>query len=231
MAVIMKFVFVAQHCYAIITPETPVDVAGAFTEGLNTCSGVMLKASARGCYFFCHADACTLLDDPVDGIPAWINLIQKRYAEIYTEVVLQYDRPPGERDSFDETIPAIIEARRLLPQNSNLHFNVTREVNRTTGVILYREDGRVVFDSQPRYAIEGPNAPDVYLHTVEESEFAYRRGDLDAVLEKHGITRYPPVCVYDSRTTLTIDDIKERYDSDSDMRRALDEMPLPISRP
>jgi len=227
----MKFIFVAQHCYAIITPETPGDVAGVFTEGLETCSGVILKASAKGCYFFCHADVDTLLNDPRDGIPAWINLIRGRYATEPTDVILQYDRPPGERDLFDETMDDIIKTQRVLPQNSNLRFIVTREVNRTTGVILYREDGRIVFNSQPRYDIEGPNAPDVCLNTVEESDFVYRRGDLDAALEEHGIKKYPPVCVYDSRTTLTIDDIKGRYSSDSYMRRALDGMLPPIPRP
>lgn len=82
-----KLIYVPQGCWAAITPNLSTEYQAIGTDGLQTCTGVIVKAKTQKCFFLCHASPLTDLLDRRDGIPAWIE-IARQFQPIDTPLIL-----------------------------------------------------------------------------------------------------------------------------------------------
>ena len=65
---------VPQGFYAKITPKTPQNIIGLFTDGLGPCACIILTDVEHSYMFLAHADVVGMnICDPDIGIPAWIR--------------------------------------------------------------------------------------------------------------------------------------------------------------
>lgn len=77
------FVHVPQGFYAKITPETPVEVKGLYTTGINTCTCLIVTNEERTHMFLAHVDGLTMnISDESLGLNSWIKEI---YRKSYTK--------------------------------------------------------------------------------------------------------------------------------------------------
>ena len=70
-----KFIYVPQGCYAAITPDTPAEVIGLVTAGMDPCSHIIVANNATRAMVLCHVDHQTNLEDPANGLSSWIDKV------------------------------------------------------------------------------------------------------------------------------------------------------------
>ncbi|HVY53748.1 MAG TPA: hypothetical protein VHA13_04440 [Gammaproteobacteria bacterium] len=87
-----ELIYIPQKCYGILNIDTPNNIKGLYTLGLNTCSGIVAIAKSEDdkSIYFCHADTMTNLLDNNHGLPGWISKLPSSISTIeliYDDVV------------------------------------------------------------------------------------------------------------------------------------------------
>ena len=69
---------VPQGCYAIVTKDTPKNIVGVMTDGLISCSCVIITDEDRENFVLAHVDGySTNIGDPSCGLPKWVQIIRE----------------------------------------------------------------------------------------------------------------------------------------------------------
>jgi hypothetical protein len=124
------FIHIPQGCYAKITPQTPANVAGLITEGLYTCTFLVVTNKYKSHLFACHIDYATNIEDRELGLPAWINEISKTAKENnYINIEIHYQK----RQSEEKLLHFHSEKIKRVLKNEGFTFDETekREGKRT----------------------------------------------------------------------------------------------------
>lgn len=182
---------IPQKCYGYITPDTPSNIKGLFTDGLNTCSGItLLVHNTNNDYiFFCHADSQTNLASKTHGVPSWINKIPSHLSQI----TIHYDNAlDGEykralekiRDDILDTTSRVIN---LVPYDGNLMEMVV-----IRGEPFNRDDADQVFNTIEKFEND---TSDIVAHLYDLIEYKFENQVHD------------PICVFDSKRLLMTEDI------------------------
>lgn len=189
-----KFIHIPQKCLGIITPKTSEEFGGMYTEGLATCSGVVVSIAKGNWFILCHADDQT---DLATGLPWWLGRIPRDGGT----VVVEYDLPPGEK--HDVYAPQLEKAIDSL--GTELRRNVKLQLSPISveGVRIYREDGKIIREGCPSDALEKEEKQELV-----GGEMGAYIGNIYNFL---GTNSYPPICVFDGRSVLSTDNIKAQH--------------------
>jgi hypothetical protein len=69
-----KLIEVPQGCYAEMrVNQENIDVKGFCTFGMGPCCHIIVSNPNTGYMLLCHADQSTNLEDPINGMPAWLE--------------------------------------------------------------------------------------------------------------------------------------------------------------
>ncbi len=181
---------VPQKCYAFITPDTPKEIKGLYTEGLYSCSGVSLvaKNDTQSHIFLCHADTLTNLLDEAHGIPGWI----KKSPSFLDDVTIYYD------DVEDDFYKRLLEP--ALQQMNKLGANVrlVPSDNEIRDIVIFRDRPFNRRDTIDKYQVVDDTPK-------EQSDFVQHVSYL--VYEHQFIEPHPPICVFDANDMLSVNEI------------------------
>jgi hypothetical protein len=184
-------IFVPQKCYAYITPETPKHINALYTDGLNTCSGIIVKAQDNyGDYIFlCHADAYTDLSDNSHGIPGWVTKIPSNLQNI----TIYYDNVDD--GLYKDLIEKIIKHENLRQKNISVMATEADQA-KWLDMVIFRGE---VFNRNTNISFERVDAIKKEFSPISEyiSEIA------DKINNQH-----PPICIFDSKQVLSFEKIK-----------------------
>jgi len=191
----MKFIYIPQKCFGIITPKTDRDIGGLYTEGVFSCSGVVVRVISGNWSILCHADEQTDLEQ---GLRTWVHMIPPSSGKI----IVEYDTTPDNSDEHIYT-PQIQNAIRFL--HGELRVIEPQLIyTRAEGVRIYR-DGKVIRESCPSDALMSEEHHEIDDSSRDMSQYI---GSIHEFLDKR---RYLPICVFDGRGILTIDSIKAQH--------------------
>ena len=231
-----KFIFVPQHCYAIITPNTPKEYQGLMTSGLSDCTGVMISAlDQEGRYAcLCHADTATVLSDPDEGIPGWIRFLRHEGCVGNIEIRYKLVSWPENPDILPLSNKLRISARGVISPivddvlRGNVYGKKILDVvtslspDELTRISIHRDDDEKK-RHMPGLILPRNNMEPVYLRDAESdlssrfnaemefTDFATYWGRVDQALQDKRITEYPPLCIFDSTHILTLEEMWNRY--------------------
>jgi hypothetical protein len=188
------YIDVPQNGYAKITPTSPIQIRGAFTEGMNTCCSIVLSAMdpthTQGYQCLCHADASTDLSDLDHGIPRWLESIGPGY-----QINLYFDADEENKAEFEAKIRHAIE-------QSGLSITVTHIEGQGISAVVERNTmGYAATDILDSAPTAQSNSGDVKFLI---------QGFVQAALENPTLRAYPPMCVCDSYP-LSSTEIIQRY--------------------
>lgn len=196
----MKFISIPQKCFGIITPNTDPEIGGVYTDGLSECSGVVVCVQSDDWFILCHADPQT---DLRQGIRNWVSLIPKTCGNI----MITYDIPPGRSPDalcYTSQIETAIGVLHASGESRNITYEVADSRGKG-GVIVYRN---AASDQHVQYR------RDAEFDLIDEKH-EVERGDMQAyvapIIESLGEKCYQPICVFDGRDILTIENIRAQH--------------------
>lgn len=136
---------VPQGFYAKITPNTPKNIIGLFTDGLGPCACVILTNSDHSYMFLAHADVAAMnICDPKIGIPAWIKEMEqeRNTIELYCGVDTGID-------AGDYPYKSLIEASLIANDIKGININVFNrselQLKASSGIILRKDAEEFIF--------------------------------------------------------------------------------------
>lgn len=180
-----------QKCYGYITPDSPKHIKGLYTDGLNTCSGIVLLVhNTKNDYiFFCHADSETNLTSILHGVPSWINKIPSELNQItiHDDNALSGHYKQALEKIRDDIQSTTSKTINLIPYEGDIS-----EMVAIRGEKFIRDNINHVFDTIDKFSKDSSDI-DYYLSDLIEYKYENQTHD--------------PICVFDSKKLLMQEDI------------------------
>lgn len=184
-----QLIAIPQKCYGILTPDSPENICGLYTEGLIQCCPIYgIANTPNGNYLiFYHADATTNL---TPGISEWLNNLPHNTIKI----AIHYQHREG--DPYRKNIETAL--------SGNKHsVNIIQEAWGSPNFTVYKNGStRTTAQTNLSNLLLGYDHDDTPIELVT-SDFHYRTG---AIINKN---QYDPVCVFDGTNLLKEENFSE----------------------
>ena len=134
--------------YAKITPETPQNIVGLFTDGLGPCACIILTDVEHSYMFLAHTDVAGMnICDPEIGIPAWIRDMKDQGIE--ESSILLYCGIDSGIEEGDYPYEILVKDALLVNGIKNIGFNkfdrAPLKLTAGSGIILKKGTEKLIY--------------------------------------------------------------------------------------
>lgn len=175
---------VPQGFYAKITPETPQNIIGLFTDGLGPCACIILTDVEHSYMFLAHADVVGMnICDPEIGIPAWIRDMKDQGIE--ESSILLYCGIDSGIEEGDYPYEILVKDALSVNGIKNIGFNTfdraSLKLTAGSGIILKKGTEKLIYTDQIKGNSTEIEDNCVYLNLSGDPVFGLR----DSLRKQH----------------------------------------------